>query len=230
MKFTFGIITSGSEDGRLSHTIQSIRTQVQDDYQIVIVGNSSLTGDDILNIPFDESVKDRWITRKKNLITQNAIYDNIVFMHDYLVLKEDWYKGFLEFGENFDICMNKITNSDGSRFRDWTLFPTFLPAHLESRRDLLLPYDVKDLNRFQYISGSYWVAKKKVMEDFPLDESLSWGAGEDVNWSASVKSKYSFSMNDKSMVSIIKEGKGPVFTDVGSDLLDQLRRYLAENS
>lgn len=230
MKFTFGIITSGAEDVRLQQIVQSIRDQVGDDYQIVIVGNSSIKGPDIVQIEFDESKKDRWITRKKNLITENAIYDNVVYMHDYIILNEDWYKGFLDFGDNFDICMNKINNSDGSRFRDWVMFPEFLPDEFKHRRDLLLPYSVTDLNRFQYISGSYWVAKKRVMEESPLDESLSWGEGEDVKWSTVVNKKFSFSMNDRSTVSITKAGKGPVFTDAPNNLIEQLRGYIAKGT
>ena len=36
--------------------------------------------------------------QEKNLITPNATYENIVFMHDYLILDEKWYEGYLDFG------------------------------------------------------------------------------------------------------------------------------------
>ena len=54
------------------------------------------------------------------------MYENIVYMHDYIVLDDNWYNGFLNYGNNFDIIVNKIINSDGSRFRDWILNVHFL--------------------------------------------------------------------------------------------------------
>ena len=33
-------------------------------------------------------------SKKKNIITQNAKYENIVYMHDYIVLDNNWYKGY----------------------------------------------------------------------------------------------------------------------------------------
>ena len=46
------------------------------------------------------------------------------------------------------------------------------------------------------------------MEEFPLDENLVWGQGEDVEWSKRVREKYDFNMNTNSTVRIIKGGKG----------------------
>jgi hypothetical protein len=59
-------------------------------------------------VPFDETIKQGWITRKKNIITSLAQYENIVYMHDYIRLEEDWYKGQLESGNNFKIRMNNF--------------------------------------------------------------------------------------------------------------------------
>ena len=39
------------------------------------------------------------------------------------LLNDNWYNGFLKYGNNFDWCITKIINTDGSRFRDYTLFP-----------------------------------------------------------------------------------------------------------
>ena len=45
-----------------------------------------------------------------------------------------------------------------------------------------------------YISGSYWVCKKHVMENFPLNDELLWGQGEDVEWSKIVREHYILSV------------------------------------
>jgi hypothetical protein len=42
------------------------------------------------------------------------------------------------------------------------------------------------------------------MEEFPLNESLKWGQGEDVEWSQRVKSKFDFSINPNSIIRLLK--------------------------
>ena len=130
MKFTFGIITGSRV---LNQVIDSIINQNIPEYQIVVVGGSkewyydTVTNYLVDKIPiegvfFKEDFKPRWITKKKNLITQNAKYDNIVYMHDYIYLDDAWYNGYKKFGDNWDISMNVINNLNGSRYRDWCLW------------------------------------------------------------------------------------------------------------
>ena len=138
-----------------------------------------------------------WITKKKNLITQHAKYENVVYMHDYHIFKSDWYEGFLEFGSDWDVCMNKIEDFWGHRFRDWVSWDS--PKYGKRR---LAPYDDEssDFVKHCYISGSYWVAKKKFMEENPLDEQYLWGQGEDLEWSFRIRDKFNYRMNKLSTV------------------------------
>ena len=101
LKITFGIITMENTQSYLSDVIESIRAQniPDDSYEIIIVGNCDIVNQsDVKIIGFDESQKNMWITRKKNIITSEARYENIVYMHDYLSLASNWYTKFLEFG------------------------------------------------------------------------------------------------------------------------------------
>jgi len=136
-----------------------------------------------------------------------AKYENIVYFHDYICLNFDWYEGFLKFGNNWKVCMNVIKNPDNTRFRDWNLWifdiEKVIPQ-IEKTREVLISYDMTHLSKYMYISGSYWVAKKSVMEEFPLNEFLLWEQGEDVEWSQRVREKYNFSMNPYSLVKLIK--------------------------
>lgn len=223
MNFTFGIITY-NKSVFLDHAIQSIVQQDIPDYEIIVIGSNKASEGRVSYIPFDESIREGWLTRKKNIITDKAKYENIVYMHDYLALDRSWYSGFCTFGNNFKICMNPIKNIDGTRYRDWTLFPEFLPDPLKHRRDLLLPYDVTNLSHFQYISGAYWVAKKEVMTDTPLNDKLAWKEGEDVEWSRRANRKYEFSINILSVVHIMKGGKDRVFSEAQPDLISELNR------
>ena len=90
-------------------------------------------------------------------------------------------------------------------------------------RDCLIPYTVKHLSKYMYISGSYWVAKKYVMMEFPLNENLTWGQGEDVLWSKQVREKYEFNMNTNSSVFIIKGVKDRVFNEPNKNKIEILK-------
>ena len=181
MDFTFGIITAGGYDDYIKTCVESIREEKIPHYEIIIVGDTSIKGDDITNIPFDESVKAGWITRKKNIIVSNAKYENIVLLHDYLALQRGWYQGFLTFGNDFDICVNKIMDIFGRRFRDMPFFDSFHTLNLGFGN--LVPFNYEPhhkLNKLLYISGTYYVIKKNIALKYPLDESLCHNMGEDV--------------------------------------------------
>ena len=246
MNFTFGIITINNIEN-INKVIDSIEVQNIPNYEIIIVGCNKtfnlttlykLKRKNCMCIPFDESMYSGWITKKKNIITQNAKYENIVYMHDYIVLDNNWYKGYLKNGNNFDVIINPIQNFDGSRFRDWVLNMFFLRglylinenrttptinAHdqwIQTRESVIekyqinpnmqayfLSYDMdgKEWQEYIYISGAYWVAKKNVMEEIPLNENLLWGQSEDVEWSQRVRNKYIFSCNKYSICKFIKQ-------------------------
>jgi hypothetical protein len=154
MKFTFGIITSGNSDDNLNAVIDSIEQQNIPEYQILIVGNSNVSRTNTFIIPFNESICSGWITRKKNIITMSSAYNNVVYTHDYVVFEPGWYEGFLQFGDDFKICMNKFVNPDYSRFRDWVIWPhnnNFMDLIVLPNRECLIPYDMTHLSKYQYI-------------------------------------------------------------------------------
>jgi len=221
MNFTFGIITGGGADNRILKIINSIKEQKIQNYEIIIVGNSEINGDFIKNIPFDETIKPKWITKKKNIITKNSNYENIVFLHDYIKLDKNWYNGFLKFGNNFSICMTKMKTPSGKRYRDWTIDAMANISHITNKRyNRLLPYRDLGLTNIMYISGAYWVAKKEIMEKYPLDERLSWGESEDIEWSHRVRKNIQFFINPDSIVWLLTE-KNPSFLEMDKDLVNK---------
>lgn len=225
MKFTFGIITTEKQEDRINLIIDSIEKQDIPEYEIIIIGNCNIVRKNSIIINFDETVKTSWITKKKNIISEEAKYDNIVYLHDYISLEDDWYNNFLLFGDDFDICMNRIINNNGNRFRDWVLWIlnvcNYIPS-VHQDRGCLLPYNVKNLTHLMYISGSYWVGKKEFMLKNKLDERFSWGEGEDVEWSNRILPNCNYVMNSESVVKIIKEYKDPVFSEINDVNLNKL--------
>lgn len=200
MDFTFGIVTDGSCRDRIGTMIESIRHEVPT-HEIIVVGGDPIAG--TIHIPHDESAGiPMWLAYKKNRITATAKYDSIVYMHDYIALEPGWYRGFVEFGNDWLLCMTPILDITGERYRDWVLDPS-----AANTRDCLLPYDVIDLSYYMYFSGAYWVAKKSVMQQFPLDESLDDSVGqrgEDIIWSRSLNTNHPFTINPLSKVKLLK--------------------------
>lgn len=231
MKFTFGIISSNLGPPHIQYVVDSIDIEIiknTSNFEIIIVGGDKLYNDETMKIiPFDETKKNGWITRKKNIITENAKYDNIVYMHDYVTLVPGWFDAMNKFGEDFDICMTKILNADGTRFRDWSLWPHDLDNVWGPHcRECLLPYNITSLSKLMYISGTYWIAKKHVMQEFPLNEDLSWGQSEDVEWSKRVRQKYNFSINPNASVKFLKQ-KDRVFSEITPETLKTVENYNA---
>jgi len=242
MDFTFGIITDGRHDNYLSYIIQSIHNNNIPNYEIIIVGNTRIQeSNKIKIIKFNESQKNKWITRKKNIIAINAKYENIVMLHDYVQLSENWYHGFLKFGDNFDWCISKIINSNGERFRDYTLFPyevDYLNINYSPGKDInvyfncncLLPYDFVNsirTNKYLYISGSYYVIKKIIATKYFLDENLLHCQGEDVEYSKRLHSNgIIIKCNKYSDVRLLKQKQSASWeTEISDEYLQKFIDY-----
>lgn len=211
MQFTFGIVTNGNDLDKIIKSIYDLNIP-KENYEILIVGSCKTSYEEnIFKIPFDETIKSGWITRKKNLITINSTKENIVFLHDYVIFDKNWYNGYLEFGNDWDVCTNIQLNPSGCRFRDWVLHECSFDGFGFQGYGRLIPYDQESAN-YVYINGTYWIAKKHVMEKIPLDETRAWGESEDLAWTKAIKyfgCKIKF--NQKSINYLLKE-KDVVFT------------------
>jgi len=232
MEFTFGIITGGGNELYITEIINSIYSLNIPKYEIIVVGSCNLQLPNLRVFNFDESIKSRaWISKKKNLITHHANFENIVYTHDYIKFDSNFYTGWLEYGDKFNACMNKIYQINGERFRDWLLWlpgcaEIYLPE-LKQTRGCLLPYTCTEFSKIMYFSGSYFVAKKKIMKEIPLNEDLCWGQGEDVEWSFRYRDKYVFDINPLSSVTLLKN-KPVYYGEISSTELQALERSYSQ--
>lgn len=217
MNFSFVIPTSGQSaflDTVITYILKAIPLN---NFEILLIGNTSYDHPNIVNVPFDDTKTEKaWITRKKNIGTQLAKYENIVFMHDYIVPHPiDWYGGWCKFGNDFEVASNVVLTMEKKRHSDWVACSYDLwdaAPELKDNYDVLLPYNIKGMNDVMYISGNYWVAKKDFMLSHPLDETLMWGDAEDIEWSRRVRKHTEFKINVNSSAHIIKPNKwAPAF-------------------
>lgn len=199
--FTFAIITNWEDPVRVYAMIDNIRSRAgRRTYEILVVG-----GDHSRALswpfPFEQHIKiipakGEWITTKKNTAAWLAKYPNIVMMHDYFLLDDYWFDGYQEFGDDWDICSNPQELIDGTRhFTDWVTWdsPSYPRYHS-------LDYWDYSQTRYQYISGGYFVVKRKVLIDEPFNPSMMQGMPEDVEWSLRVRDKYKIRCNPYSKV------------------------------
>lgn len=252
MNVTFGICLSiDINQVYINKLIKSIHSQKWEDnnYEIILIGGSDPTPliDNFTNyryIPFDESIKSGWITRKKNLIAQNATYENLVIMHDYYMLGPTWYEGLKRFGNDWDIMVHRMFNLEGKRHSDWMVHADYMRMMIEkypgTSKDLMdvaphenapiyvcgLPYDVADLTKLQYVNGAYFSCKKHVLINTPQNENLVWGNPEDLEWATRLmQNDYKMRFNSYSYSTSQKPNKWHMY-EMPFHLVDRLRTLI----
>jgi hypothetical protein len=139
------------------------------------------------------------ITAKKNAAVSMAKNDKCCVMHDYFALTPGWLQGFKEFGDDWEVCTNRIELQDGRRHYDWTTWDFPGIGHALFHYDYHCPY--------LFISGGYFCVKRLFILKNPLNEALFWGMSEDVEWSLRVRKKTKFRFNSRSMAHLLKEKK-----------------------
>jgi hypothetical protein len=234
MNLTFTICTGGTVDPWIEQMIYSIEKQNILNYEILILGETKITGKNTQVIDFDYQGRDRWVARKKNVLTQHAKYDNIVYLHDYMVLFDEWYAGLehylSKYGDNFQLLTNKIITLEGYRHSDWCIFP---PDLLQARPDFKdtpaqwdvgLEYNVRGLNAIMHLAGNYWIGKKRFMLDNPYDETLDWWDGEDVEFVRRVRPLTEIKFNPYSAIYLLKPNKWAV-NMMPPDVLESVLTY-----
>ena len=197
MNFSFGITTDYSNKDRIEEIIKSIENLKIPNYEIILIGNEIIENrDNVTFIFFDESIKSSWITRKKNLLAQKAKYDNVVLFHDYYIFDCEWYKSFLQFGEDWDVCSNaQLLINNKRHFTDWVCWdsPIF-------PRYTCIAYDDWSHTKYMYQSGGYMIVKKDFMKFCPMNENMTWGNAEDVEWSLRMRENAVWKCNGKAIV------------------------------
>jgi hypothetical protein len=197
MNFTFGITTDYKDLNRLNRVMDSIRDLNIPQYEILVIGSKDYARyQDTTYLTFNEDQKPGWVTRKKNILVETALYENVVLMHDYFLFDENWYNSFVEFGNDWDICSCQQLLITGKRhFTDWVTWDDPLYP-----RWTALPYHEWSRTQYMYVSGGFMMVKKHVIMDNPFNEELMHGQAEDVEWSLRVRDKYIMKCNGDAVV------------------------------
>ena len=156
MSITFGFITDGKNDELLMQGIHSAINSGIDDFEVIVIGNSTIQHPGVRIINFNESDKIGWITRKKNLVAKESTKEILVILHDYLELGELWNQTNIQvlLSSSWDVAVCRIENLDGTRFRDWLIWPfsnRLLKLPFTYTLKCLLPYNFNKAHNLMYI-------------------------------------------------------------------------------
>lgn len=197
MNFSFGICTEYDDLPRLYDIIHSIEELDIPNCEILLVGGNTnrpdISSEKLPILQFEHS---GWITEKKNFIAAASLYENLVVFHDYFKFDPLWFRAYLKFGYEWDICSNPQYLIDGNRHAtDWIMWdhPDYPKYH---------SFDYKDWTKtkYQYISGGYFLVKRSFLEANPFNETLTPGDPEDVEWSLRVRGKAKIVCNPNAIV------------------------------
>lgn len=179
-KWTFGIVTNGARNDWVEKQISSIQSQNIPEYEIIICGKYfDRKEQNIRYIQFTEKDDRGWITKKKNLICENAKYENLVIMHDRIVLNKNWFNGIKKYGKYFEVLSCKIHDKKENRCGDWI---TYGNKYNKFGKVGLLDY--KDWDKYGCLDGAFYILKKSAWEKAKWDETLFWNESEDAKLSS----------------------------------------------
>src|SRR3989344_6232012 len=181
--WSFGMVTNGVRRDFIEQSIESIRNLKIPNCEIIICGTYyGEVGKDIKYIEFKKRDDLGWITKKKNLIAQKALYSNLCIFHDRIVFNKDWYVGMKKYGNEFDVisCVQKLSN--GMRAGDWlTTNAQYSDPGFMYRIEEL---DYRDWNKYAYVSGQLTIIKKHVWKKVQWNEEIYWQQAEDIEYSS----------------------------------------------
>lgn len=199
--WSFIICTHDPNQERVDSSIATILDLQIPNFEIIVIGgkrqNKNMSN--TVFIDFDESILG-WLTKKKNDAAKIAKYENLCVCHDYFAFDRNWYSGWINTTEDWNIASNKIKLLNG--VRDWSDWISW--DHPEIKKTHGVPYDDKTHTRYQFIAGHYYIVKKDLFLKNPLNESLIQAQQEDVEWSLRVRDNAKIIFNPNSIVRHLK--------------------------
>ena len=135
---------------------------------------------------------------------ENAKYENLMIMHDKIILDDNWYNWMQKYWNHFESLSCVTKNSEGKRYSDWKvvlgkdLYFIKNKIYSKIRKNVdqwiykeSLWFDQYYLNYNDWdeqssVVGHFNILKKKVATQVHWDENLYWNCAEDVALSSDI--------------------------------------------
>jgi hypothetical protein len=145
-----------------------------------------------------------WITRKKNVLAQEARFENLCILHDRVFLPLNFMQAIRNFGDYFpfsafqSLWFDDLLNVCPVRYSDFgcavddhiadavladkgnktSLFTASLFPEIE-KQNFKFGNSLRN-QRGSYLTGSLYIVKRQVWQHVPQDEELYWAEFEDI--------------------------------------------------
>ncbi|MCG8650244.1 MAG: glycosyltransferase [Pirellulales bacterium] len=177
--FTFGVLTMGNRNDQVQAMIDSIARHCHKDHEILLIVPQTIPQfvgqKNLRQIEFTVEDPYGWITRKKNILCQQARYSDIVICHDRFEFTQNFFDRFEDWGHSYGLAAARIVLPGGKRALDWG---AVRGKNLSWCRGGLLNY--RDYSAGSYVPGGITMIRKRFWETCRWDESLFWNEHEDV--------------------------------------------------
>lgn len=177
--WTFGLLTTGKRLEYVNRFIASIEAYCDEPHEIIVVSpvplGSLAQRPNVRVVLFADRDELGWITRKKNLIGEQARYSDILVCHDRFELAPDFVPSFRSWGYSYGIAAARVRMPDGRRALDWAVVSS--ENHVWSAGGLL---DYRATSRYVYVPGGATIIRRAFWRDFRWNENLFWNEHEDV--------------------------------------------------
>lgn len=202
-KWTFWIVTQWKRDDWLHQIIDSIEIQNIPQYEIILcwkVNNNEIINRENINyIEFTENDDQWWITRKKNIIVENAKHENICIVHDRIIFKKWWYDWMKKWGNNFE-HLSPYYEWKGQNFYNYTS-NSFYSSYTPYKKVLafVTGLDAKDFDTQVVCGWNAHIWKRRYFRKYRWDENLFWIDNTFEDWSISyiLNSHWLFARNNQ---------------------------------
>lgn len=182
-KWSFIMLTLGDKVDAVIKFIKSVRENEQKNYsEIIIAGpkNESYNVYDVKYIDWTPFVDAKYpeICKKKNAAIELATNENTMIVHDRYILGENFFKGFKDYGYDFDFVTVKQYTLDGLEY----------PSYAATRKKLRLCGQVmvnnsQKLYDTSYLNGGLIIAKTHMLKSIPFNNMMLWSQMEDAELS-----------------------------------------------
>lgn len=174
--YSFCIITNGKRLSKLRAELDSIRALAIPHYEILIAGElpPGMATDGFNFYPLPDAAHNGRLGEMRNLLCAKARYNHLIVCDDDLLFQEDFYKGLVRFGEDYDVLCVKFLNADGTRYWSWATVGG-------PRGQVLLDYHETD--PFLYVTGGLCIMKSWVADKVKWDSVRGMNQMEDVDFS-----------------------------------------------
>ena len=189
-KWTWGICSNGTKNDRVMEMIQQINSLQIPSCEIIVCGpypsnnlpsNVRVLDDSPIYTEDDTRIP---ITKKKNLIAENATYNNLVILHDRFHIPSSWYQSMLRYGNYFDLLLTpvKVIDNLAHHTFDWQNGDYYnLDNPINQDIEERLPYSA--YNEHVFVNGGILICKKHIYNEIKQSYKLNWGEMEDADFS-----------------------------------------------